>query len=288
MQLAQKISLSPEFSESVVTIGSTFSGTTICLADYLPSDQPAVMVIIEPGVDVVFTDCGVPPVNIKFYCQQGARVIYLLESYSQESSVIGHLEWYLEENSVVECILMGGIVTGALAMTIDMYLKGMRARASCYVLATVADAAQCTIKTRQIHTGEHTTSTVRAHSLVGAASFDYRGAIDIDQTSIHAKALQANKNILLSKLGKVVAIPTLQVRINKVHCIHGAAVGKLEAEHMIYLQTRGIDGFRARALLLNGFLLEALEGASEVSVRFVDQNIEKLLASILLKDCFVE
>jgi len=78
--------------------------------------------------------------------------------------------------------------------------------------------------------------------------------------------------MLLSKAGKIVALPTLQVRTNQVNCTHGAAVGTLEAEHVAYLQARGIDAQRAQVLLLNGFLMSALEGASDEALCFADRN----------------
>jgi len=269
-------------AQTVAYIDQTYSGTTLCLADYARHGQAAVTIIIERGVQVVFTACSIPAAAITFKCQPYSRVLFLVESSAQQPDVQAQFEWYLEEKSTVECVIMGTI-TGEIVMNIDFHVQGIGARVSCRALIAVADGARATLKTRQLHTAEHTTSTVRVHTLVGTSQFDYRGTIDIDQTSIHAKAIQVNKNILLSAMRKVVAIPTLQVRTNIVNCVHGAAVGSVAAEQLVYLQARGIDARRAQMLLLHGFLMDALAGACQASVCFANQKIETMVDELRLQ-----
>jgi|GEM_PF-1812384 len=271
MQLADK-RIMPGVSQAMVHIGVEFSGTTCCLTSVLPAGFQAVTLVIERGVHVTFTDTCIPSISIIFACQQNARVVYLLKSGPQSCLTNVQIVWYLSENSSVECVLMGTIVCSQVVMNLDIYLCGTGARASLYALITVDQGAQCSIVSRQIHTASHTTSIVRVHSLVGAGHMNYRGAIDIEHGCVDAKAIQSNKNMLLSKAGKIVALPTLQVRTNQVNCTHGAAVGTLEAEHVAYLQARGIDAQRAQVLLLNGFLMSALEGASDEALCFADRN----------------
>jgi Fe-S cluster assembly scaffold protein SufB len=269
-------------AQTVVYIDQTYSGTTVCLADYIPCGQSAIIIVIERGVQVVFTAGFTTSATITFKCQPYCQVLFLVESSAQQTDVLAQFAWYLEEKSTVECVIMGTI-TGEIAMDIDFHVQGIAARASCHALIVVADGAKGAFKTRQLHTAEHTTSTVRVHTLVGTSQFDYRGAIDVDKTSIHAKAIQVNKNILLSAGGKVIAIPTLQVRTNIVNCTHGAAVGGVAAEQLVYLQARGIDEHRARALLLRGFLMDALAGAGQASACFVDQKIATMVDGLLLQ-----
>jgi Fe-S cluster assembly scaffold protein SufB len=283
MHIQGTYSTSPSIACAVVHIGSAYSGTIMSLTTLLPAGFRAVTVVVEHGVHVTFTDTHIPSISIVFECRQNSRVVYLLElGLLQPLPIKAHNAWHVSENSTVECVLMGTIARSEVIMDLDIYLRGTLARASLYALITVDQGARCIIASRQVHTASYTTSMVRVHSLVGAAHMDYRGAIDIDRGLIDAKAIQTNKNILLSKAGKIVAIPTLQVRANKVNCTHGAAVGGLEAEHVAYLQARGIEMQRARELLLHGFLVAALEGACDESRCFVHQTIAAMMRALVL------
>jgi len=273
------ISMARAHVQTVMYIDRTSSDTALSLADYIPPGQTAITIVIERGVQVVFIAGNIPSVAIQFRCQPYSRIVVLLEASAQQAAIHAQFEWYLEEKSTVECVVIG-TVAGDVTMDIDFHLQGVGARVSCHTLIVVADGAQGIIKTRQLHTAEHTASAVRVHTLVGASQFDYRGVIDIDHTSVHAKAIQVNKNILLSRLGKVVTIPTLQVRTNIVNCTHGAAVGGVAGEQLVYLQARGIGERRARILLLRGFLLDALVGACEESVSFVNKKIEIMVEGL--------
>ena len=78
--------------------------------------------------------------------------------------------------------------------------------------------------------------------------------IRVNKQAQQTLAEQVNKNILLKNTARAVSIPTLEVLANDVRCKHGAAVSKLDAEQMFYLQSRGIDMQATRQMLVQAFL----------------------------------
>lgn len=65
-------------------------------------------------------------------------------------------------------------------------------------------------------------------------------------------------NLLLSNNAEIDAKPELEIYADEVSCAHGATIGQLDEEQLLYLQTRGIDRARAIALLTEGFLKAGL------------------------------
>jgi Fe-S cluster assembly protein SufD len=65
-------------------------------------------------------------------------------------------------------------------------------------------------------------------------------------------------NLLLSNDAEIDAKPELEIYADEVSCAHGATVGQLDDEQLLYLQTRGVDRAAAIALLTEGFLKAGL------------------------------
>ena len=50
--------------------------------------------------------------------------------------------------------------------------------------------------------------------------------------------------------------PQLEIYADDVKCNHGSAIGRLDADALFYLRSRGIGERDARALLMQGFAFE--------------------------------
>ena len=68
---------------------------------------------------------------------------------------------------------------------------------------------------------------------------------------------------------EVYAKPELEIYESDVQCSHGATVGTLDEEAVFFLRSRGLSDEAARALLVRGFLREAIaddEGAAQLEL----------------------
>ncbi len=284
MPLQDVQSMMLEFPDAVVYIGSQFSGATVCLADYLPVGYQAVTVVIERGVRVVFTDHVLRPLTIRFYCQPDSRVVYLIESPMQQSDTRAIFAWYVQEYSTIECVLIGTIARSECVIDIELYLQGTGAHASVSGILVGDVQGRIKLITRQMHIVKKSVSSVKVHTILGAHSlFEYRGLIDVLSKASGTQASQVSKSILLADSARAQAMPMLQVRTNHVQCTHGAAIGNLDLEQIMYLQARGIGVDRARALLLSGFLMQALEVIAASTIILARAPIDRMIAQIAFK-----
>lgn len=116
---------------------------------------------------------------------------------------------------------------------------------------------------RRAHARSHQLHKVvvngNAHSIFNGKIFVARDAQKID-------SFQENRNLLLSRDGKVNTKPQLEIFADDVLCSHGATIGQLSDEEVFYLQSRGLTEQKARELLVYAFTLESIENMKVESV----------------------
>ncbi|HWK35557.1 SufB/SufD family protein [Sphingomonas sp.] len=78
---------------------------------------------------------------------------------------------------------------------------------------------------------------------------------------------QSLRGILLERSATVNLKPELEIFADDVKCAHGATVGELDAGALFYLESRGIDPARARALLTRAFVADAIDRIGDEAVR---------------------
>ena len=93
---------------------------------------------------------------------------------------------------------------------------------------------------------------------------------------------QSLRGLLLQRSATVNLKPELEIFADDVKCAHGATVGDLDKRALFYLESRGIDAARAKALLTRAFVVDALGRIGEETVRdaFV-ADAEKWLEAVL-------
>lgn len=102
--------------------------------------------------------------------------------------------------------------------------------------------------------------------LAGSSRGVFRGRVVVRPDAQKSDARQSNPNLLLSDSAEVDTKPQLEIHADDVKCSHGATIGRLDAEAIFYLRSRGIEEDRARAMLTRGFAREVLSVLPEPSL----------------------
>lgn len=90
--------------------------------------------------------------------------------------------------------------------------------------------------------------------LQGHSRAVFNGRVVVAPQAQHSKAMQQNKNLLLSAQAEIDTKPQLEIFADDVICTHGATVGNLDEEALFYLATRGISRDQASQYLMRAFL----------------------------------
>ncbi len=109
----------------------------------------------------------------------------------------------------------------------------------------------------------------------------FNGRIAISKNASGSNSSQMNKNLLLSKKVELDTKPQLEIDNDDVKAAHGAAIGRLDAEHIFYLRSRGIGMAQAVEMLARGFATEAVQRLSSAGLRTLGTaEIERGLAGL--------
>lgn len=95
----------------------------------------------------------------------------------------------------------------------------------------------------------------------------FQGKIHVHRHAQGTDGHQLNHALLLSAEAEIDAKPELEIYADDVKCAHGATAGKLDARALFYMTSRGIPEDVAKAMLVKGFLGEALEAIADPAVR---------------------
>jgi Fe-S cluster assembly protein SufD len=108
----------------------------------------------------------------------------------------------------------------------------------------------------------------------------FNGQIMVRPGADGSDANQKNKNLILSDGAEVDTRPRLEIYADDVKCTHGAAVGQLDEEAVLYLRSRGLSQGEARSLLVTAFIREMVDRVDLAPLRMA---LDILLGSRSLK-----
>ena len=86
----------------------------------------------------------------------------------------------------------------------------------------------------------------------------FHGGILIREGADGSDAMLSNKNLLLSEDAEIDTQPVLEIHADEVKAAHGATVGRLDANALFYLRSRGLPEDLAQQLLTAAFCREPL------------------------------
>lgn len=171
-------------------------------------------------------------------------------------------------------------------LTVSTGLGLMRAQAFCHV---AGDEAEANFRAATVAIGKRhadNTLNMRHNALASRSSEVFRSAVGdggvsvvqgrivVDPGAQKTDAKMMSNALFLDDTGEVVNKPELEIFADDVQCGHGATSGDLDEEPVFYLRARGIPEAEARRLLVEAFLLEALENVG-------DEALAEALAGLL-------
>ncbi|MBP9732960.1 MAG: SufD family Fe-S cluster assembly protein [Candidatus Omnitrophica bacterium] len=139
-------------------------------------------------------------------------------------------------------------------------LQGQNASTDLFGLALLGKASRVFHHFRVDHRVPHTQSQQVFKSVLGGeARYEFDSLATIHPEAPHCSSEQLNKNLVLSDSARAYARPQLAIHTDEVQCHHGATVGQMSAEELLYLRTRGIHPAAASSLIMRGFVDDLLK-----------------------------
>jgi Fe-S cluster assembly protein SufD len=144
-------------------------------------------------------------------------------------------------------------------MELAIALEGEGAQAHLSGVALLDASRHSDVTTHVSHIAVNTASTqLFKHVAAGKSRAVYQGKVTVAKGADGSDSQQTAKALLLGEGAEADLKPELEILADDVKCVHGAAVGDLDAESLFYLCSRGIPEAAARRLLLQAFLEDAV------------------------------
>jgi Fe-S cluster assembly protein SufD len=142
---------------------------------------------------------------------------------------------------------------------IDVSLDGPLAQCNLSGVMLLRGHQHADTTTRILHAAPHGTSNEFYKSVIAdQARGVFQGKIIVAPDAQKTDGKQLSRALLLSDQAEMNAKPELEIHADDVKCSHGSTVGDLDADTLFYLRARGLDESEARALLIRGFVDEAI------------------------------
>jgi Fe-S cluster assembly protein SufD len=111
---------------------------------------------------------------------------------------------------------------------------------------------------------DHASTQCTSHQLYKGVLEDrghgvFNGHIMVREGADGTDANQKNQNLILSDRAEVDTRPRLEIYADDVKCTHGAAVGQVDGEAILYLRSRGLSAEEARGLLVFAFVRDMVD-----------------------------
>ncbi|MDB5074739.1 MAG: FeS assembly protein SufD [Chloroflexi bacterium] len=275
----------PDFSKFAALNGALWSGGTFL---YVPDnvkvelplqsstwlDQPGlgvfphtlvvvgrnseVTLIEETGSRTADGTLNVPVVELILH--DGAKLSYItLQELDDSVKQIGMHRAVLHRDSTLTWVTatLGGQM---VKLNVDTELRGPGTNAEVLGLYFASGNEFIDFHTLQDHIAPNAGSDLLFKGVLKDTSrVVFSGLIRVHEGAQKTDAYQKNNNLILSETARADSIPNLEIAANDVRCSHGATAGKVSADHLFYLMSRGLSRREAERLIVTGFLSPLIE-----------------------------
>jgi Fe-S cluster assembly protein SufD len=114
----------------------------------------------------------------------------------------------------------------------------------------------------------------------GKAHGSFSGLVYVAPDAQRTDSQQSSRNITIGE-AHIEALPQLEIYADDVKCSHGATVGQMDDEAVLYMRQRGLSLATAKRLQIEGFVSDvvlhsAMENCREELMNMLETKLEKL------------
>ena len=162
-------------------------------------------------------------------------------------------------------LYVGG-VSNRDCLHVNVLGKGAHAQLQGAILGR--DKQTTDVLTRLSHdVPDATSDQIYKSVLKDSAKSAYQGRVTVKEGAIGTEANQSTSNLLLDPKAEANAKPELMIFTDDVKCSHGATVGQMDKNAYFYLISRGIAPAQARAILVEAFIGDVMDGIDILEIR---------------------
>jgi Fe-S cluster assembly protein SufD len=224
----------------------------------------------EPQNRIVFVD-NIPD-HLSYTVKEGETLYLNLACFKDFASK--QIDVNVESNGSIEGAF-ADFSHGNGTFILNVHLLGEGSKCHWNLASLAHKTSEKHFETSVYHEAPHTEAIMTNYGIVRDNSRLYfAGVSEIKKGSVKTKTRQESKIIVFDPLALGRASPILKIGDNDVDASHAAVVGRLNEEHLFYLESRGVSEEEAKRLITLGYL-------RPIETAFIDEElVSKIEAAI--------
>jgi Fe-S cluster assembly protein SufD len=241
----------------------------IALASDGAADFSHTLVVLEEGASATLLEetvsadpesSGLHVGAVELLVGPGANLRYVqLQNWNERTLHFAHQCGRVERDGFLQWTV-GGLGAKLAHVHQDVLLDGPGAQAEVNGVAFAVDRQVLSYHTRQAHRAPDTRSDLLYKEVLrDRARIVWRGMIRVEPVAQRTDGYQKCDALMLSDDARADSIPGLEIEADYDRCTHGATCGRVDAEQLFYCMSRGLSGYEAMHMIVEGYFQEVFD-----------------------------
>lgn len=228
-------------------------------------------IVVEAGSQAVLLiadSANVGDVNIDVSKGATLRILNIVEKQSAMNIAIGVAE-------DAQCLMTEVVVSASDTRVVASLMeRGARFELGGVFVLTDEDQASVTVDVNHIASDCQSHTSVKGVA-AGKSHGSFSGLVYVAPDAQRTDSVQSSRNVTMGE-AHIETLPQLEIYADDVKCSHGATVGQMDSDAILYMRQRGLSLADAKRLQIEGFV-------DDVVLHSVIAGSEEALAELLAK-----
>lgn len=233
-------------------------------------------IVVEAGADAVLLiadNDNLSDINIDVAKGATLRVLNLVQSHSAMNIAIGVAE-------DAQCLMTQVVVSASDTRVVASLMeRGARFELGGVFVLTDGDQASVTVDVNHIASDCQSHTSVKGVA-AGKSHGSFSGLVYVAPDAQRTDSVQSSRNVTMGE-AHIETLPQLEIYADDVKCSHGATVGQMDSDAILYMRQRGLSLADAKRLQIEGFvddvvLHSVIAGSEEALAELLAEKLNRL------------
>ena len=233
-------------------------------------------VVVESGVEAVLLiadDTSLCDVNIDIAKGATLRILNIIKEHSAENIAIAVAQ-------DAQCLMTQVVVSASDTRVVASLMeRGARFDLGGVFVLTDEDQASVTVDVNHIASDCQSHTSVKGVA-AGKSHGSFSGLVYVAPDAQRTDSVQSSRNVTMGE-AHIETLPQLEIYADDVKCSHGATVGQMDSDAILYMRQRGLSLADAKRLQIEGFvddvvLHSVIAGSEEALAELLAEKLNRL------------
>ena len=233
-------------------------------------------VVVESGAEAVLIladSINIEDVNIDVAKGATLRILNLVQHHSAMNIAIGVAE-------DAQCLMTQVVVSSSDSRVVASLMeRGARFELGGVFVLTDDDQASVTVDVNHIASDCQSHTSVKGVA-AGKSHGSFSGLVYVAPDAQRTDSVQSSRNVTMGD-AHIETLPQLEIYADDVKCSHGATVGQMDSDAILYMRQRGLSLADAKRLQIEGFVVDVvlhsvIAGSEEALAELLAEKLNRL------------